>query len=139
MRSIVGSTLLLVALANAGCRTMRPVTLKELSGLNADRAWVTEADTSVVIVFVPQVVGDTLAGYVNGQFRQLPSAAVKQVTVLRPAPMRTALLVAGITVGMGGLFAALSGSGEYKMPSSISGAPGDCEKHPEDPICQGHP
>jgi len=118
---------------------MRPVTLDQLSGINTDRAWVTKPDSSVVVVYVPQVVGDTLKGYVNGEEKQLPSTVVKQVIVRRPAPARTLLLIGGVAVGLGAAFATLSGSGEYKMPTSIAGQPGDCDKHPEDPICQGHP
>ena len=139
MRSIVGCSLLVAVLANAACRTMKPVSLEQLSALSPDRAWVTHADSSVVVVFVPQVVGDTLEGYVNGQLTQLPSAELKQVIVRRPAPMRTALLVVGITAGAAGLLVALSGSGNTPLPTAISGQPGDCDKHPEDPICQGHP
>lgn len=139
MRSIVGCTLLVAALASAACRTMKPVSLEQLSALSPDRAWVTHADDAVVVVFVPQVVGDTLAGYVNGQLTQLPRADLKQVTVRRPAPMRTALLVVGVAAGVGGLLAALSGSGNTQLPTAISGQPGDCDKHPDDPICQGHP
>jgi len=139
MRLIVGGALLMAALASAACHTMSAVSLEQLSALSPDRAWVTHADQSVVVVFVPQVVGDTLAGYVNGQLTQLPSADVKRVTVRKPAPMRTALLVAGTTVGVAGLLAALSGSGNTPLPTAISGQPGDCDKHPDDPICQGHP
>ena len=139
MRSIVGCSLLVAALANTACRTMKAVSLEQLSALSPDRAWVTHADDAVVVVFVPQVSGDTLAGYVNGQLTQVPRADLKQVVVRKAAPMRTALLVGGVAVGVGGLLAALSGSGNTPLPTSIAGQPGDCDKHPDDPICQGHP
>jgi hypothetical protein len=139
MRMTMGGALLMVALSGASCRTMKPVTLDQLSGINTDRVWITKPDSSVVILYVPQVLGDTLVGYVNGEEKHLPSTALKRVTVMRPAPARTALLVGGLAVGVAGMLSALSGSGEYKMPTAISGAPGDCDKHPEDPICQGHP
>ena len=139
MRPILGRSLLVVALASAACRTMKSVRLDELKAMNVDRAWVTERDQSVVVMYVPQVVGDTLAGYVNGQLKQLPRTELKQVTVRRPAPMRTALLVAGITVGVGGLLATLSGSGNPPIPTSLTGPPGQCDKNPEDPVCVGQP
>ena len=137
MRSIVGCTLLVAALASAACRTMRPVSLEELNALKPDLVWVTDAHHSAVVMFEPQVVGDTLEGYVNGKYAHLPSAGLKQVTVRGPAHARTVLLAVGITAGLGGLLLAVSGSGQSHIPTATSGAPGDCQKHPDEPICTG--
>jgi hypothetical protein len=104
MRSIMGCTLLLAALLSAACHTMKPVSLEQLTALKPDRAWVTDADQSVVVVSRPQVVGDTLVGYVKGTYEQLPSAGLKQVIVQRSAPTRTALLATGIALGLGVAF-----------------------------------
>jgi hypothetical protein len=137
MRAIVGSTLLVAALASAACRTMRPVSLAEVNLVKPDRVWVTNANHSVVVVFDPQVVGDTLAGYVNNKYTHLPSAGLKQVAVRGPAPTRTVLLVVGVAAGLSGIFAVVSGSTPTQILTATSGAPGDCEKHPEEPVCTG--
>src|SRR5258705_10826010 len=135
MRSVVGCRRLVAALASVSCRTMRPVSMEELKLLMPDRAWVTDGDRSAVLIYDPQVVGDTLAGYVDGKYRKLPSTELKQVTVRGPATARTVLLVVGVTVGIAGTLAAISGSGQSRIVTATSGAPGDCDKHPEEPIC----
>jgi hypothetical protein len=135
MRSIVGGTLLVAALA--GCRTMKPVSLAEVHLLKPDRVWVTDAHQAVVVVFDPQVTGDTLAGYVNNKYAHLPSADVKRVAVRGSAPVRTVLLVVGAAAGLGGILAAVSGGTPTQILTATSGAPGDCEKHPEEPFCTG--
>ena len=131
MRTILVGTLLLAALSSAACKTMKPVTLDQLNAMKPNRAWVTSTDQSVVLVSGPQVVGDTLVGYVNGTYEEIPSAQLKQVVVQRPASTRTALLVATIAVGMGGFIYAITGSGGNggRTQSDF------CDKHPEDPSC----
>ena len=131
MRTILVGTLLLAALSSAACKTMKPVTLDQLNAMKPNRAWVTSTDQSVVLVSGPQVVGDTLVGYVNGTYEEMPSAQLKQVVVQRPASTRTALLVATIAVGMGGFIYAITGSGGNggRTQSDF------CDKHPEDPSC----
>jgi hypothetical protein len=128
MRPIVGWTLLLAALTSAACHTMKPVSLEQLTTLKPDRAWVTDADQSIVVVSRPQVVGDTLVGYVNGQYEQLPSADLKLVTVQTLAPTRTALLAVGIAAGLGGVLIAMAGNnGEVRYWGS------PCPIHPVTP------
>jgi hypothetical protein len=136
MRSILGCTLLLAALASPACHTTRPVSLEEINVVRPARVRVTDRDRSVVLVF-PRVLGDTLSGYVQGKKSKLPNASVKQMTMRTPAHTRTTLLVVGIGAGLGGLFAVLSGSGKSSMVTAASGAPMDCEKHPEEPFCTG--
>lgn len=137
MRPIVGCTLLLGALA---CKTMKPVTLDQLNVLGADRVWVTASDQSVVLMWEPKVVGDTLVGYIGRQRGTLPSAGFKQLRVQTSAHTRTALLAVGSTAGFIGFLVAIAGSGQSQAPTTtISGAAGDCSKHPEQPSCDGNP
>ncbi len=132
--------LLLTTLASAACSRMRTVTLDQMSHLGPERVWVTESDESVVLLYEPKVVRDTLVGYVGKHREKLPSAGVKQVRVQTKAPARTALLVGGLTVGFVGMLVAVSGNGTSQTPTTtMAGAPGDCDKHPEQEICSGTP
>jgi hypothetical protein len=131
MRPTMTCALLLAALSSAACKTMKPVTLDQLNAMKPDRAWVTASDQSVVLVSGPQVVGDTLVGYVNGTYEEMPSAQLKQVVVQRPANGRTALLASVIAVGLGGFVVAITGSGGNGGRTQTD----FCDKHPEDPTC----
>jgi len=109
---------------------MRPVPLDQLTVLKPDRAWVTEADKTVLLVSGPQLLGDTLVGYVNGQYQELPTAGLTQVMVRQPATSRTVLLAAGIAIGLGGFSYAIMGGGSSGKDQSDV-----CDKHPEYPEC----
>ena len=135
MRPILGCALLVAALASAACKTMKPVTMDQLNAIKPDRAWVTESDQSVVLMSGPQVVGDTLVGYVGGQYQELPSAGLKQVVIQRPAPARTALLALGVAAGLGGFVVAIAGGGQAALPNASAG---DCDKHPDQVGCNGN-
>ena len=89
-------SLLFVALASAACHTKKAVTMAELSALKPERAWVTETNQTVVVVDGPQVVGDTLMGYVNGVYEEMPATEFKEVVVQKPATGKTVLLVGAI-------------------------------------------
>lgn len=131
MRSLLGCTLVLAALSGIGCKTTAPVTLAELNALKPERAWVTESDKSITIVEAPQVVGDTIVGYVNGVYEEMPSTKFSQIVVEKNATTRTILLVGAATVGLGGMiYALIGGKGD-----TAYGGPDYCEEHPEDPIC----
>ena len=41
------------------------------------KAWITEKDQTVVMVAGPQVVGDTLVGYINGVYEEMPAAQLQ--------------------------------------------------------------
>ena len=131
MRWMVVCAMLLAALSSAACRTRKAVTIDELRALQPKRAWVTEADQTVIVVSGPQVIGDTLAGYVNGAYEEMPAARFKQVMVEAPATGKTIALVAVVTVAFGGMvYALIGGAGDTKY-----GGPDYCEEHPEDPVC----
>jgi len=139
MRPMVGCALLLTALSSAACTTRRSVTLDELKILTPERAWVTWSDQSIVMMWEPKVVRDSLTGYVGRHREKLPTAGVTNVRVQAAARTRTALLVAGITVGMTGFFVLAGGSGPSAIIASTTGPPGYCDIDPEQPICTGVP
>jgi hypothetical protein len=129
MRAALVCTLLFAALASTACHTMKPVSLEQLNALKPDRVWVTNADQSVVVMSGPQLVGDTLVGYVDGTYERLPSAEFTQVTVERLAATRSALLGTGIAVGLAVAFFATRSS----EPSSPHAIAWYCPGHPVTP------
>ena len=81
----------------AGCHQMATLSFDEVASLRPARVYVTQADNgSVMEVSGPQVYNDTLVGYVNGQFTELPASDLKKMVVKRPARAKTiALFAAG--------------------------------------------
>ena len=139
MRRII-CTVLLATLASAACKTTKSVTLDQLTALGPERAWVTSSDNSVVLLYEPRVVRDTLTGYIGKHKEKVPATRVEQVRVQMPAPTRTALLIVGVTAGFVGMLVVVSGTGSSQTPTTtIAGAPGDCDKHPEQEACSGTP
>jgi hypothetical protein len=133
MRPLLVCILLLAALSVpiSSCKTMKPVSLDELRTLTPEQVWVTNNDRSVVLVTSPHVVGDTLVGYVNGTYEEMPSSQLKQVTMERMATGKTAVLVGVIAVGFGGMvYALIGGKGDTRVCD-----PSYCEEHGEDPCC----
>ena len=130
MRPILVCALLLAALVGAACKTMKPVTLEQLNVLKPERAWLTEKDQTVILVSKPQVVGDTVVGYVNGKYEEMPSSQFTRVVVQKGATSRTVLLVAVIAAGFGGMAYALTGGGATNKCD-----PSYCEEHAEDVCC----
>ena len=130
MRPTMSGVLLAAALSSVGCHTLKPIALDQLNALKPDRAWVTEGDQAAVVMFGPTVVGDTLIGYVEGKYAEMPATQVQQVRVQRPAPKRTLLLVGAFAVAFGGVVVAFKSGG-----ASGSVDPTFCEEHPGDPTC----
>ena len=137
MRLLIGSALL-AALAGAACSTMKSQTLQQIPELAPERIWVTQSDQSVVLLYEPRVVHDTLVGYVGRQRTKLPSAEIQQLRVREPAHARTMLLAAGLVAAFGGVLFAVSGDGETIIQTPVNGGSGDCTKHPEQPGCNGN-
>jgi hypothetical protein len=130
MRPILVCVLLLAALSVPSCKTMKPVSLDELRTMKPEQVWVTQNDQTVVLVSTPQVVGDTLVGYVNGNYEEMPSSQFKKVIMQVGDTKRTALLVAVLAAGFGGMAYALTGG-----KATFSCDASYCEEHGEDPCC----
>src|SRR5579872_2415168 len=86
----------LVGCAIAACHTMKLVPPSELSSKAFTRVWITKGGNSAVLM-EPQVRGDTLAGFVNGEYREMPLAEAGAVRARVPAWGRTALLGGALT------------------------------------------
>jgi hypothetical protein len=138
MRPII-CALLLTTLAGAACTKMQAVTLDQMSLLGPERIWVTEHDQSVVLMYEPKVVRDTLTGYIGRHREKMSSARVKEVRVQTKATTRTALLVGGLTVGFAGLLVLAGSNGQSAVIVSRAGPPGDCEQDPDQAVCTGVP
>ena len=132
MRLLISCALLLAVVASVACKTMKTVTLDQLDALRPDRAWVTQSDKSVVLLYDPKVVGDTVVGYVGRQRQGWPSGQLERLVVQQAAPARTALLAVGIATGLGGFFVAVAGSGTAQIQNATSG---DCDKNPQNVGC----
>lgn len=131
MRSKSLGVLCATALTATACHTMKPLTWSEVEGMRPSRVWVTQEDRTIVEVSGPQLFGDTLVGYVAGEFRELPTSSVQQVTMRRPARGKTIALIAastGVAVGIG---VWISGIGD-PLPRQFL----DCADTPDDPECQ---
>jgi len=135
MRVTVVGFVIAVTVSSVGCHTMRPVTLDQLGAMRPAQAWVTRADQSTVIVSGPQTFGDTLVGYVNGQFEEIPVASLQKIVVRRRAGGKTAALVAAGALGIAALAVAISSSGDYRNPADLL----DCDDDPDQLGCPGNP
>lgn len=132
MRANLAGWLIATTLVGAACHTMAPLSWDEVGGLRPSRVWVTRADQSVVEVSGPQLFGDTLVGYVNGQFQELPTASLQQVVMRRAARGKTIALIAASTAGAAALIVVISGIGSNDDPRFYF----DCDDDPLLPECQ---
>ena len=131
--------LLLTTVATAACKTTRTVSMDQVNLLEPESAMVTENDQSVVLMYEPKVVHDTLVGYVGRHKEKMPGTGVKYLRVKVPAPARTVLLVAGLTAGFAGFVFLASGTGQSAVIVSTTGPAGYCDIDPEQTICTGVP
>lgn len=122
-RVAAGAFAIAAALSGVACYSMRPVTLEQLSASEPGAVWITRTDQSVVVVETPRVFGDTLTGYINGEFHELPNTGMKYFRVKQMAGARTAGLVAAAAVGIGTFVGMVSSTGKYVDPAANL----DCE------------
>jgi len=109
VRAIVAAVLLPVFVA---CTTLRPVPDANtyLSGSRPNQVWVRTGDGTVVLEG-PRLLGDTLVGFVDGEYREFMPGEVHGVEVRQPAKWRTIALVSGLVVVGGVLVAVLASTG----------------------------
>jgi hypothetical protein len=78
----------------AACTTLRPATPDQLRGPHPpDRVRVTEANGSTVILHSPQLVGDSLGGWVDGERRTFLLSPTTEIEVRAAAPDRTSAAI----------------------------------------------
>lgn len=71
---------------------------------------VTRTDGTTYSITGPQVFGDTVVGYVNGQYQQINFNTPGQVRVRSAARAQTALLIGMGVVGLAGIVYLVTGS-----------------------------
>jgi hypothetical protein len=134
MRLNVLGGLLAAVVAGTACHSLTPLSWSELEGIRPSRVWVTRADQSVVEVTGPQVFGDTLVGYIDGEFYELPTSDLRRAVIRQPARAKTiGLAVAGVAV-TAALVAMVAGNENYVNPAQFT----DCDDNPEEAVCQGY-
>ena len=108
-RILVAASLALLSLA-AGCHNRAgvgyPASYVERNG--PTRLWVTPVDGSELLFNGPGVHGDTLTGFVNGRFVELPLSQVKFVEATELAPAQTAALASAGAMAAVALVVALT-------------------------------
>jgi len=125
-RTIAAVMLPLLA-AQWACHTISPVATPEsyIAAERPTRLWVTRRDQTRVLVEAPKMKGDSLLGFVDNRYQVVGRLQDLQTVEARhPAQRRTALLVGGLAVGVGGLVVLLLGNAHSSAPVS------DCEEDP---------
>jgi len=85
----------LVLIALTACHSVRSLTGSDLNVANLPaRVWVSRPDDATVQLDAPLLRGDTLSGFVGGDFREFTLSQQTVVRAKEPAPGRTAVLVA---------------------------------------------
>jgi hypothetical protein len=115
-------------LASTACHTMRPLALEDITSARPDQVWVTKPDESVVVLSLPQIVNNRLAGFVDGVYRVMPTAEVQSMRVRHTAVGRTAALVTAGGLAIASVIALISGSGASVDPCMVASSecdPGD--------------
>jgi hypothetical protein len=95
-----------------GCTTLKPMADGNtyVSTARPSQVWVS-TDDGTVLLDAPRLLGDTLVGFVAGEYREFLPGGVREVSVRQPAPRRTLLLAGGMVLGSAVLIATLSDTG----------------------------
>jgi hypothetical protein len=114
-RSFMRATSLLILVTVTGCSTMQPVAQPRefMQARKPGRIWVTrQATPTMVEVSAPQMVGDSLVGFVEGEYVEIPFNDVQTVQARQYSRSRTMAFILGISaVVVGGLILAGGGLG----------------------------
>lgn len=102
--------LIATTLVGGACYTMKPVTLDYLGTRQGSRVWVTHEDQSVVVVNDGQMFRGKLVGFVDGKYRELDPAQLRQLQVRKIAAGRTLALIGAGTLAFAIAAVSLSGN-----------------------------
>jgi len=105
----------LLLCAALGCHTMRPVEPAQLSSKTLERVWITKTDDLSIVLVDPKLRGDTLAGFVDGAYQEMPLAQARSLRAREPDYGRTALLAGTATA------AAIAGFIYFENRSYVGG------------------
>jgi hypothetical protein len=121
--------LTLVIFSTAACHHMKPVSVAQVTA--SRRVWLTLSDQSVVVVDGPQIYGTKVVGFVKGKYGEFPTTQVKQLHVRETARGRTAALIAGSVLAVGGVVAWGMSNVGNKGPHT----PDLCDLEPDNELC----
>src|SRR2546421_8287595 len=77
------SALLMTTLT--ACTTYRPISAREYIPISHPSAvYITRPDNTVEVMQLPKLLGDTLVGYVNGDYQEINLSQVKQMNAKVP-------------------------------------------------------
>jgi hypothetical protein len=132
-RLIPAAWILAVAFSGTACYTMRPISYEQLGVARPGAVYITRPDQSVVVLETPRVFGDTLVGYIKGEFQELSKTELNPqlYRVRQMAGVRTAALVTAAAVGAGTFVFLVSGAGRSVNPEDTR----DCEDDPYQAGC----
>ena len=85
-------------LATTACHTMKVVRQSDLTAGTVGAVWVTRSDRSIVVFHAPRVTGDTIEGFIDGSFSELPLSQTTKLEMRMPARGRT--VAVGVTAGV---------------------------------------
>jgi hypothetical protein len=111
MHRTTAAPLTALALLATACHSTRQITFDELTALRPSQVRVTRGDRAFVVEGPQVIVGNRLAGFVDGEYQVIPAADVTQVLMRVPAPGRTGALIGGAAIGVVALAYLVSGSG----------------------------
>ena len=132
---IAGGVLALVA--GLGCHRMQPVAINQLTAATTvERVWITRRDQVTLILDRPRVNGDTLTGFVLGEYREMPVADVATIQERHAARGRTWALVAGSVVV---LVAGVTYMGNRQDVGNAQTCYGGLPEDPPIPCCPSNP
>lgn len=97
----------------AACHTFGPVASPRefiTTSLPA-RVTVTDTEGSTAVFETPRLMGDTLAGFVRGEYREVPLSTIKQVHARQRAPRRTLFSIIAGSVATAGILYLIAGAG----------------------------
>jgi len=134
MRLFRSTWLIAALLASAACHKLTTLTTTDITAMQPSRIWVTHPDHSLDMTEVngPRIFNDTLVGYVNGEFTELPVAGFTKMVIRQPARAKTIALFAAGTIAVAGVVWWVAGGGKSDDPKFYF----DCMDDPDLPECQ---
>ena len=136
LRNSLASLILVAVVAPAiACHRMAAVDspVAYIEGAKPSRIWVTRPTGETFIVEGPQVFGDTLVGYVNGEYREMEIVGNETMVVREPARARTVAMVAAGIAGVATFAYLITSTGTEGNTARFNT---DCADDPDQPECQ---
>lgn len=126
----------------AACHNMLPVQPAQIDNHTWPKIWVTTADHPTFVLEAPATRGDTLYGFVDGDYREIPLPQVVSIRGRRGARTRTAMVVGTSVAAMYGLliyFGNRSYVGGNATTCSSGNTTGDVADNLPVPCCRVNP